>query len=235
MYSNANDVEAVAIYNKSSNEGTITNEKGEFFLEVAENDVVEISALQFEKQTVTITKDVIASKVLKIYLVEQVNQLNAVILKHGLSGNLAVDIENAVIPPNIEIDLGNMNAMEMYDEKGHNDFKVKKDLNSVMNNHELYNAVDFVKIANMLFKPKKRSYIDDTPKFVKPKLLLDVYSRKFISDTFSIPMEHVDEFIAFVENNGLSQELLNDEQEFKRIDFLVRQSELFLKQQHVKK
>ncbi|WP_100610041.1 carboxypeptidase-like regulatory domain-containing protein [Confluentibacter lentus] len=235
MYANANDVEAVAIYNRSSNKGTITNEKGEFFLEVTENDVIEISALQFETQKVTITKEVIESKSLKIYLVEHVNQLNAVILRHGLSGNLVVDIENAVIPPKIEMDLGNMNALEMYDEKGHNDFKVSRELNAVMNNHELYNGVDFVKIANMLFKPKKRSYIDDTPKFAKPKLLLDLYSRKFISDTFSIPMEHVDEFISFVENNGLSQELLNDEQEFKRIDFLVRQSELFLKQQHVKK
>jgi len=235
MYANTNDVEAVAIYNRSSNKGTITNEKGEFFLEVAENDVIEISALQFETQKVTITKEVIESKSLKIYLVEQVNQLNAVILRHGLSGNLVVDIENAVIPPKIEIDLGNMNALELYDEKGHNDFKVSKELNSVMNNHELYNGVDFVKIANMLFKPKKRAYIEDKPKFVKPKLWLDVYSRKFMCDTFNIPIERVDEFIAFVENNGLSQELLNDKQEFERIDFLVKQSELFLRQQNIKK
>lgn len=235
MYANANDVEAVAIYNRSSNKGTITNEKGEFLLEVAENDVIEISALQFETQKVTITKEVIETKSLKIYLVEHVNQLNAVILRHGLSGNLVVDIENAVMPPKMEMDLGNMNALELYDEKGHNDFKVSRELNSVMNNHELYNGVDFVKIANMLFKPKKRSYIDDTPKFVKTKLLLDIYSRKVISDKFNIPIEHINEFIAFVENNGLSQELLNDEQEFKRIDFLVRQSELFLKQQDVKK
>ena len=235
MYANTNDIEGVAIYNKSSNKGTITNENGEFVLEVAENDIIEISALQFEKQTVTITKDVIASKSLKIYLVEQVNQLNAVILRHGLSGNLAVDIDHVEIPPKIEIDLGNMNALELYDEMGHNDFKVKKDLNSVMNNHEFYNGVDFVKIANMLFKPKKRSYPEDKQKIEKPKLLVDVYSHKFINETFNIPLERIEEFIAFVENHGLSQELLNNENEFERIDFLVNQSELFLKQHDVKK
>ncbi|PKQ43922.1 carboxypeptidase-like regulatory domain-containing protein [Confluentibacter flavum] len=235
MYANANDIEAVAIYNKSSNKGTVTNEKGEFLLEVAENDVIEISALQFEPQKVSITKDVLESRVLKIYLVEYVNQLSAVLLRHGLSGSLAVDIEIVEIPPKIDIDLRNMNDLEMYDEMGHNDFKVKNELNSVMNNHELYNGVDFVKITNMLFKPKKRAYTEDYPKFVKPKLLLDVYSRKYINDTFNIPIEHIDEFIAFVEKNGISQEFLNDKQEFERIDFLVKQSALFLLQHHVKK
>ncbi|MGE5944469.1 MAG: carboxypeptidase-like regulatory domain-containing protein [Flavobacteriales bacterium] len=235
MYANANDVEAVAIYNRSSNKGTITNEKGEFFLEVAENDVIEISALQFETQKVTITKDVIESKSLKIYLVEQVNQLNAVLLRHGLSGNLSVDIDHVEIPPKMEIDLPNMNTVEMYDNVSLSNYKLSRELNSVMNNHEFYNGVDFIKIKNMLFKPKKRSYPKDKQKFEKPILLLDVYSRKFINDKFNIPFEHINEFIAFVENNGLSQELLNDEQEFKRIDFLVRQSELFLKQPNAKK
>lgn len=94
MYANTNDIEGVAIYNTSSSKGTITNEKGEFVLEVAENDVIEISALQFEAQTVTITKEVIESKSLKIYLVEQVNQLNEVTVGNKLTGDLLKDINN---------------------------------------------------------------------------------------------------------------------------------------------
>lgn len=233
MYANSNDIEGITIYNRSSNRGTITNDKGEFFLEVTENDVIEISALQFEKQTVSITKEIIQLKLLKIYLVEHVNQLNAVLLRHGLSGNLTLDINNVEIPPKIEMNFGSMDALEL-DEMALNDYKVSRELNSVMNNHTLYNGVDFVKITNMLFKQKKRTLTDEIPKFEKPILLLDVYSRKFIHETFNIPMEHVDEFIVFVENNGLSQELLKDKDEFERIDFLVTQSELFLKEHHVK-
>ena len=234
MYANANDIEGVTIYNKSSSKGTITNQNGEFILEVAENDVIEISALQFEKQTVTITKDVVASKSLKIYLVEHVNQLNAVLLRHGLSGNLAVDINNVEIPPKIEMNFGSMDAVE-FDEMALTDNRVARGLNSVMNNHELQNGINIIGIASMLFKQKKRTSPDEKPKFEKPVSWLDVYSQKFISDTFSIPMERVDEFTTFVENNGLSQELLKDKQEFDRIDFLVKQSELFLMQQDVKK
>lgn len=94
LYANANEVESVAIYNTSSSKGTITNEKGEFVLEVAENDVIEISALQFEMQKVTITKEVIESKSLKIYLVEQVNELNEVTVGNRLTGDLLKDINN---------------------------------------------------------------------------------------------------------------------------------------------
>lgn len=233
MYANSNDVEGIAIYNKSSNRGTVTNENGEFFLEVTENDVIEISALQFETQIVTITKEVIESKSLKIYLVEQVNQLNAVLLRHGLSGNLVVDINNVEIPPKIEMNFGSIDAVE-FDEMSLSEDRVSRGLNSVMNNHELQNGVDFVRLGSMLFKQKKRASSDEKPKFEKPTLLLDVYSRKFIHETFNIPMEHIDEFAAFVENNGLSQELLKDKGEFERIDFLVKQSELFLNQLHVK-
>lgn len=94
MYANTNDIEGVAIYNTSSSKGTITNEKGEFVLEVAENDVIEISALQFEAQTVTITKEVIESKSLKIYLEEQVNELSEVTVGNKLTGDLLKDINN---------------------------------------------------------------------------------------------------------------------------------------------
>lgn len=227
LYANANDIEAVAIYNKSSNKGTITNEKGEFLLEVTENDIIEISALQFEKQTITVTKEVVDSKSFRVYLVEQVNQLNAVVLRHGLSGNLVVDISQVEIAPIIELNIGNMDAIAL-DDLSLNYNRTSRALNEVMNTHELQHGVDFVKLGKMLFKTKKRASIDKNPKFERPVFLLDVYSREFVSKTFNIPLEQIENFIAFAEDNGLTEELLKGPDEFKRIDFLIKQSELFL-------
>ncbi|WP_111308068.1 hypothetical protein [Confluentibacter sediminis] len=235
IFADSDDVEAITVYNKSSNKGTITNNKGEFVLAVAENDIIEISALQFGTQIVNITKEVIELKSIKIHLVEQVNQLNAVLLTHGLSGNLLVDIDNVQLPPKIEMNIGSINALELYDDRSFQDFKVTKDLNAMTNKGGLYNGADFVKIASLLFKPKKRTYPDDKPKYERPKLLIDIYSQKHIGETFNIPQTQVEGFIAFVENNGMSQELLDGKHEFELIDFLVKQSELFLKQSHVKK
>ena len=44
----SNDVYGITIFNTSSNKGTITNDKGEFKLAVRLNDVIEVSALQFQ-------------------------------------------------------------------------------------------------------------------------------------------------------------------------------------------
>ena len=94
VFSEENDIEAVTIFNTSSNKGTITNNKGEFELEVALNDVIEIFALQFKPVTITIDEAIIMAKQVKIQLVEKVNQLDEVLVGKVLTGNLASDIKN---------------------------------------------------------------------------------------------------------------------------------------------
>src|SRR5210317_804488 len=55
------DIEGVTIFNTSSNQGTITNEEGEFNIKVSLNDRIEISALQFNQITLTVNEEVISS------------------------------------------------------------------------------------------------------------------------------------------------------------------------------
>ncbi len=226
------DVEAVTIYNKSSNKGTITDEKGAFVLEVAINDVIEISALQFESLSVTIDDAVIKNKILRIYLREHVNNLDAVLLSWGLSGNIAEDIKNVKKPPIIAINLGNMNDYEVPNDR------LGEVQNEVLRKGQLYNGVDFIKIFGMLginkllkkqMRSKKRVLVKE-----KVKTLSDLYSHEFIRETFNIPLDKIEMFFAFLDSKGVKKELLHDENEFQRIEFLVQQSNLFLKQQDVK-
>jgi len=229
MFANDNDIEGITIFNASSNKGTITNEKGEFIIAVTIHDVLEISALQFAAQKVTITKEVIESKSLKIYLVSQLNQLDAVILHHGLSGNLATDIANVEIPSKIVIDLGDVNQVELPDYMASNKNGLEKELNELTNPGGFYNGVDFIKLSSMIFKSKKTKIKNnDEPKFVTPLTLIDIYSHKDISETFGIPLDKVEAFMAFVENKDIVQELFDNDHEFERVDFLLKQSELFL-------
>ena len=236
IFANTNDIEGVTIYNTSSNKGTITNAKGEFILAVRINDVVEISALQFQPQTVTITKDVLASKTLKIFLLEQVNQLDAILLKSGLSGNLVVDIEDAEEVPIIELNLGNMNALEFHDDKSVDNSVVTQALNNVTNKGGLYNGVNFVGLFNSLIKSKKKQVNANNQEFVgtKPKMLTDIYTHKQMSETFNVPEERVPDFIAFIENKGIPQTLLDNKNEFRRIDYILQQRNLFMSLQNDK-
>ena len=239
IFSNNNDVEAVTVFNKSSNKGTITNSKGEFKLKVALNDVIEISALQFQTVSVTIDADILKSKQLKIQLVEEVNQLDAVTLSSGLTGNMEADVSNVKTVKPIIINVGNMDI----------DFEYNDDLafdNSVIGNHltsitdpDARNYLPNVgSILGLIFKSKKdlkiKKEIFVGYKYEKPKDLLSVFTLNYIQEQFQIPEKELHIFIAFVENNGLDSELLEPENEILLIEFLVKQKELFLKHQDVK-
>ena len=229
ILSENHDVENVTVFNTSSNKGTITNSKGEFAIEVSLNDRLEISALQFSTMTLTIDEETIKSRIIKIYLAEHVNQLDAVLLSYGLSGNIALDIENAKEPPRITLDLGNMDAMELNDDKSIDNQVIGDALNAMVNKGQLHNGVNFGEIFKLFFKPKKRKSIKkDVSEEPKPKEILDVYTHKTISEVFEIPEDSVNAFIAFIESKGINPELFKTENEMQLIDYLIAQRKLFL-------
>ena len=230
------DIEGVTVYNTSSNKGTITNEKGEFSIHVALNDRIEISALQFNPITLTVNEEVITSKQIKIYLIEKVNQLDAVLLSSGLIGNIAVDIENVKTVSNIEVEVGDRNKVFEYnDDKAFDNRVVSNNLNSITRRGEFYNGVDFVQIAggiySLLVKPKSKVLKEDFEfSKGKPKFITDVFSLDYIQTNFNIPEERLSSFIGFLESKEINQDLFVSENEMKLIDYVMYQSSLFLKE-----
>ncbi|WP_282134344.1 hypothetical protein [Seonamhaeicola maritimus] len=237
IYATTNDVESVTIFNTSSNEGTITDEKGEFTLEVALNDIINISALQFMAISITVNEDVVRSKKFKIHLVEQIHKLDAVLLSSGLTGNIITDVANVkYLKPTI-LNMGSMNVdFEYYDEKAFDEKVVQGDLKSRISKGELYNGFDLKKISKLVFGDKNKKY--KRPDFFsieKPVELVDIYSSEYISEMFQIPLDLVDAFITYVDTQDLDKELLKKGNEIKCLQFLYEKSEEFLKEQHDKK
>tara|TARA_R110000868_G_scaffold121418_1_gene322141 strand:+ start:2586 stop:3401 length:816 start_codon:yes stop_codon:yes gene_type:complete len=230
-----NDVEGVTIFNTSSNKGTITNDKGEFVIDVSLNDRIEISALQFHSTSLIINEEVINSKRVKIYLAEQVNQLDAVLLSAGLIGNMAVDIDNVKMIEPIELNMGNMNIpFEYNDDKAFDNQVVSDALNSVVNKDQFYNGIDFVQIVGGLFslfiKPKqKKTNIKDYSTYKKTTDITDIYSYEYISENFNIPLDKMENFIAVLDFSEKNSELLKSKNELMLFEFLLEQSKLFLK------
>mgnify|MGYP003638983303 FL=1 len=239
LFSNNNDVEAVTVFNKSSNKGTITNNKGEFKLKVALNDVIEISALQFQTVTVTIDTDIVKSKQLKIQLVEQVNQLDAVTLSSGLTGNIETDVANVKTVKPMILDMGNMDIdFEYNDDKAFDNSVIENHLTSIINPDARNYLPNIGAILGLIFKSKKDLKIKKDVfvgyEYEKPKDLLTVFTLNYIQEEFEIPEEKVHLFIAFVENNGVNSELLEPKNKLLLIEFLVKQKELFLIHQDAK-
>ena len=241
ILSSSNDVEAVTIFNTSSNKGTITNDRGEFVIKVTLHDIIEISALQFQTVSITVDVDVVKTKQLKIQLVEQVNQLDAVTLSSGLTGNILADVADVKTVEPIRVDMGRMDmAYEYNDVKAFDSEVVENHLKAVINPEARNYLPDVGKIFKFLFKkdlPFKQNLFKGKSKEKpepEPRDLLDVYDHKYISETFNIGVGDVGPFIAFLEEKGIDPEFYGRENEIQLIEFLIKQKALFLKLQNAK-
>lgn len=223
------DVEGVTVYNTSSNKGTITDIEGKFSISVALNDRLEVSALQFEKFMVVINEDVIASKILTVFLVEKLNKLpEVIILPYGLSGYLSVDIESIkTFNPDMDaiyFGIQNMDEYEFTD-----DYKSAV-TNLAMQKGQFYNGVDFVGIIGFLVKPlfdsKSRIFSNSTSTSTYDSLTAK-YSLNYLKKNLNIPETKVDEFVYYVENSGFDKNLMQDGNELEFLEFLIDQSRQF--------
>ena len=236
IMANDNEVENVTIFNISSNLGTITDTEGKFTISVGLNDILEISALQFEKMKVIITEEVIQSGKITIFLVEHVNKLNEVLLlPYGLSGNLQVDLETVrTFNPDLDAIYFGLNNIDEY--KFPDDHLSAVENTAMLEAHRLQYGLNFGAIFGVVTKEifGKNKDKQEKRKYKFPEVngenqsLIDIYSIAFISDAFDIPEDKVNAFIAYVENKGIDPALFDEGNEIQLLEFLVAQSKEFL-------
>lgn len=89
------DLEGIHIINRTAGKFTITNESGGFVIPVKLNDTIIISALKYKPETRIITQNSLDSKTLTVYLSENVNALDEVIIGKVLTGDLLSDVQNS--------------------------------------------------------------------------------------------------------------------------------------------
>jgi len=227
----ANDLEGVTIFNTSSKKGTIADFEGSFIIEVALNDVLEISALQYEANMVRVNQDVITTKQIRLFLVDKVNALNEVLLLPSqLSGNLLVDMKNAKVAKKMEMNFGNLSEMEFSE-----DAFTKVD-NKIIKKDQLTDGLNIASISGLnklINKPRKKRVLPKE-KVSLEQILAAKYNPIFFIQNYKIPSPHVDDFIRFVVSNGLTESQLQEKEEFFLLEFFQKQSVEFLKQEYEK-
>ena len=236
------DKEGVTVFNSTSNKGTVTDEKGEFKIKVAINDIVEFGALQFKDFQITISEDVIKSKKLTVILIEEVNKLDeVVILPFGLTGNLNADLEN-VRTYNVSLDYVYFGLDHIEDFEFTADYKTEVE-NVAFNeyNPEVRNMLNVVNLAGFIVsqvvdikkedtKTKAEKAVEKTPF----KEALDRYSINYIHTNFNIPLKQVEAFIDYVEAQGVDETLLEEDKEMQFLERITQLSKSFLKAQSEK-
>jgi len=224
-----NDKEGVTVFNSSSGKGTITDKDGKFTIEVALNDRIEFSALQFKDFAVVITQQMIDAKEITVFLIEQVNKLDEVlILPYNLTGNLAFDTNNIeLMNPNLDalyFGLGNLDKFEFTPDH------LSEIKNIAINENRLVNGVDVVNVFGKLLIPifKSKKTKNETPVY-KKRSILEVYSKEYLTEMLSIKDEDVLKFVYYVEENDFDSSLLDPSNKLEFITYIKQQEKQFIK------
>ena len=228
-----NDISGITIFNSSSNKGTISDDKGEFKLQVALNDIIEVSALQYQNLKFQINDAIIKSKKLKLFLIEEINQLDEIIVfNNELTGNLNTDIETTQpFKPKLDALYFGVKHSSEYDFE--QDYRSEVQ-NMAVNDQKptMVNGLNIINVVDQLLLPLFRSEVKDKKKVGVPEVPAEAikyyFGSEFLVDNFNIPEHRVGEFIRYVESKDFDYDLLNYGNEMEFLELLNTKSKAFL-------
>jgi len=223
------DIEGIVVYNRSTDQGTITNSKGEFLIRVGLNDRIEIVAMQYQHFTVLIDSGVIESGRLTIFLKETVNQLEEVIVRpHDLLGNVSVDVAKVRIGEQKGIEEIANQTSNIINDVAY-DFRpdaLTKIENKGVKEKGMINGLNFVNLfkfiyANEILDKKESKDVDFDEK------VRELYDDQFFKDYLALEYNQIGDFIAFAAANGLSTTYFESGKELDLIQFLIYKRKQF--------
>ena len=225
------DLENFTIYNMSSNKGTITDSIGNFKLKVALNDEIRVSSVQIIPFTTKISKAIIDTKALKIYLKEYINTLDEVVLlPYDLTGSLATDALDAKVSDRVVFEFGSFEDFEMPD-----DYHSKVDNIAIgtQNDRQRFQADGIAIIgllSNWIFKKNKdKNKNKKDPRLETPVSSVSyAFKPSYFTENYKIPENRVESFLGFLERSQYDTTLLEPKNELKLIEYLHLKSKEFL-------
>ena len=101
------EVDGIHIINKTASRFTISNADGTFVIPAKWNDTILFSGVSYQLKEIVVTRFMISSKQMPVYLEELVNALDEVVVGKILTGDLSSDIANSGVERDINFfDLG---------------------------------------------------------------------------------------------------------------------------------
>ena len=226
------DIEGIVIYNTSTNTGTVTNERGEFIIAAALNDVLAIRALAYQDIDVRVNEAVMASKRMSIYLIEEMIMLDEVAVARELSGNLASDAGRVdTYDPKLDAFYFGISDDDLL-KIGDDGQSQIKHLDRNEQGKTMVNGLNVVNIVDQLLIPLFRSEVKNKKEAGVPEVPAEnvkyYLGSDFLVENFNIPEHRVEEFIRYVEDESFDYNLLNYGHELELLNLLSQKSKTFL-------
>jgi len=200
---NGSEVEGIHILNTSSRYNAITNEYGDFFINVNRQDTLVFSSVNYTPIEVVITDEIYKTGTLIMGLEVLVNELDEVLLGPRLSGNIATDLKN------IETE----ETLNFYDVgipgfKGKGEEKIVPIVAAFFPTNIQIEAI-YKYISGYYAKLKMKRKWDAENMTVAQVLM--IYSPRFLKDAYQIPENRVYDFVLYcVETTNLRQDFKDE-------------------------
>ena len=227
------DIDGVTIYNSSSNRGAVTNKDGEFTIAVTPDDIIEVRALEYQNFDIRINKAILESKKIHIFLIEEINRLDeVVVLGEKLTGNLETDMHSVkTFNPKLDaiyFGIKDNTAYDLSDDGGNYTENV-----ALPSQAHLVDGLNVINVVDQLLIPLFRSEVMDKKAAgipeVPAKSIKYYLGSNFLVENFNIPEHRVEEFIRYVEAEAFDFDLLNYGHELEFLELISRRSKTFLK------
>jgi len=206
---------AANILNTNSKKATITDDNGEYAIEVKLGDELIFTSLQYEIRAVIISKEILQRNRLVVDVREKITVLDEVVV--------------SPTRPEAFLDL----QEEEFKKVDYLDDKSTRIENEILRKNELYNGVDFVNIFKLMYKTLRKKDSDDGggSTYAPSDVIRQIYPDAFFTEELNVPPDQTGLFLEFIDDRLEAKDLLKKENEFQLMDFLIKQSEKFAKAQ----
>jgi len=212
LYKNVN-VSSANVINNTSQQATTTDNDGEFEIEVKLNDKLIFSSVQYQIRELNITKEILQRNRIVIDVNEKVNELDQVV----------------ITPENQQkfLDL----KEEEFKRFDYSFDKSSRVTNVINEQGKLKDGINFVNLYRLISNSLKNSSEENQTnfKYNPSDLLRELYDDIFFTKNLLIPGDKINEFLLYCDDNFPDRILLNKDNEFELIEFLVKQSKKFIK------
>jgi len=201
------------VINATAETATITNEDGEFLIDVKEGDQLVLTAVNYQLKVVMVTQEILANNRLVIDVKEKITKL-----------------EGVVVTPENQKKFLEMQSEEFkrFEYEIDRSTEVDNIAMSIMD-RGMQNGLGIGNIFKLLYKSlaKKKGGKEAAP-LKMSEVLRHVYDDEFFVVDLKLPQDKIDAFLFYCDDKIPSQSLLRKENEFQLIDFLVTHSKNYL-------
>ncbi|MDB4062755.1 carboxypeptidase-like regulatory domain-containing protein [Flavobacteriaceae bacterium] len=205
LYKNTSVV-AANVINNTYQSNTITDENGEFEIDVAQGDEVIFSSVQYKIRSVIISEEILAKNRLVVSVNENINELKEVVVT-------SEDVEKY-------LDL----IEEQFKGFDYERDKSSQIVNRLSDDRLMTNGIDFVNIAKLIGKAFANKTKEEQMKLKPSEVLPYVFDTNFFEKDLELPKDQVIGFLEYLDTQMKSSNLLKQSKQFQLIDFLINKS-----------